>query len=707
MKSRHYRLVAAAGLLHLPVFAQQPAADSVNWRLETIDVVGRATRPYAVDSSDIFRVPVPLIEIPQSIQVLPQKLLQEQELNTLSDALRNVSGVVPNAPAETVLVNPIVRGFESEIYINGFVGYGDTAVADPSSLISVERIEVAKGPTSVLYGGGTGAPVGGLINVVTKTPQPEAFYELGIRAGEFNTLAPSIDINQPLSDRIGFRLAAEDFRSEDYIDAVEIDRLTLSPSLSADITDTTRLLLQLNYNKIEQLEYTGLPAAVVDLPGVDAFQFPGAANAPRTEIENRSLQATLSHQFSERLTATLRVHDFDNSFDEFASVFFEAPAFGFELDGTVAPIIRVQLPADVEQQTIDASTTFKWSGGNIEHTVLAGVSYDATDYSAAIGFDFFNPVGFLDFAANANDLDFGAIPALNREIVNEYRTTAVYLQDHITVAERLHILLSARYSEYRLVEKAGGQDTDKTYRETDPRLGLTYELDDHWSVFAGYATGSRLSLFFTGVEAAPPVPETSASAEIGLKFDLPQAGLYGTIAAYELTREDVPTAAPDDLIVLGGEQVQVGEEQSRGFEIDLVWEPGEHFSLLANFARNDAEITRDNQFSVGSKLPRVPEKSARLAARYRFAGGAFDGLGLGMGITYSDRSALSLSNAYYAGSFAVVDAQASYQFGRYRLGLSVVNLFDRDYFTPYLYLNQDVLRPGQPRSAFLSLAATF
>ncbi|MEM9422283.1 MAG: TonB-dependent receptor plug domain-containing protein, partial [Pseudomonadota bacterium] len=177
--------MSALGALATPATAQPDNSPSIedSWRDDVIIVRGKRSTLYGADQAAVTRLPVPLDELPQSIQVLTPTLLEEQALTTLSDALVNISGVVPSQPSEIVLSNPIVRGFEAEIFVDGLIGYGDAAVLDPASLVGVERIEVAKGPTSVLFGGGTGAPVGGLINVVTKTPQAEPFAKFALRTG--------------------------------------------------------------------------------------------------------------------------------------------------------------------------------------------------------------------------------------------------------------------------------------------------------------------------------------------------------------------------------------------------------------------------------------------------------------------------------------------------------------------------------------------
>lgn len=150
--------------LLLPLSIQQALAQAAepppSWRIEEIVVTG-ARSGYAAQDSSLSKSGITLQDLPQSVQVLNRTLIDEQNLQSLSDALVNVSGVVPSDESETVLISPLIRGFRAEIYVDGMPSYGDTAVIDSSSLSAVDRIEVAKGPTSALYGGGIGAPVGG------------------------------------------------------------------------------------------------------------------------------------------------------------------------------------------------------------------------------------------------------------------------------------------------------------------------------------------------------------------------------------------------------------------------------------------------------------------------------------------------------------------------------------------------------------------
>ena len=146
----------------------------------------------------------PIEKIAQSIQVLTRALIDDQDLRTLSDALANVSGVTPTSTFETVLQSPLVRGFNANYYIDGLPAYGlPTATVDPATLIGVARIEVAKGPSSTLYGGGTGAPLGGLINLVSPLPDPSFGGQVTARAGSFDTYGATGDISVPFGAAAG------------------------------------------------------------------------------------------------------------------------------------------------------------------------------------------------------------------------------------------------------------------------------------------------------------------------------------------------------------------------------------------------------------------------------------------------------------------------------------------------------------------------
>ena len=225
--------------------AQATQADSApSWTADDVVVTGTRERYGAPDAASATRTNTPLIETPQSVQVLTRTLLEEQDRRTLGDALVNVSGVTPTRPEENLFTQPIVRGFASEIYVDGLPAFGTNANIDPNSLAAVERIEVVKGPTSTIYAGGAGAPLGGLINVVSKRPEVAFGGFVAVRAGSYATLNPYADLNLPLTDGIAARITGEYTEAEVTKDtAIPIgDRLTRVPKHSGRVAARYRVL---------------------------------------------------------------------------------------------------------------------------------------------------------------------------------------------------------------------------------------------------------------------------------------------------------------------------------------------------------------------------------------------------------------------------------------------------------------------------------
>ncbi|MEZ5958571.1 MAG: TonB-dependent receptor [Hyphomonadaceae bacterium] len=701
-------IITAAALCMAPAIASAQEVDQrESWANETIVVTGQRPSVTAPNAATATRTDTPIEEIPQSIQTLTRTLIEEQDLQTPGDALVNVSGVVPVPTAEIVLQSPIVRGFEAQYFIDGLPAYGlPDSVVDPGTLINVERIDVAKGPTSTLYGGGTGAPIGGLINFVSRAPGDTFGAEAYLRGGSYNTLGAGGGVDLPFESG-GLRLAGMYESADSYIDVVDSERAAFFPTLAFDLGANTHLTLRGQWTRIEQHEYAGLPAELIGNPSVDPFTFAGAEDAPPTTIENTMLTAGLRHDFSDTLQGVFALRRYESSFREYGTFPFPTTP----ILGTTYDFASAILPTDVEETFASASLIWRTNTGSISHQILAGVDYDETDYRAELGFltDLFFTTGLLgpiDYADPSTNQPWVA-PFASDLQVDSLRTTAAYVQDQIAIGERLDVTLGLRWTQLDVADTYTSfgfpfAQNDESYDKVTPRIGATYEMFDGVSAFAGYSEGFQGVLVFTGVN--PPEPETSQSYEAGLKFASPIEGLTGTIALYEIRRQNVATADP----LNPGFSVQTGEQRARGVEVDLVYEPTPALSVLASYAYTNAEVTEDNRAAYqGDRLARVPEYSGRLAVRYRFQSEALSGLEIGGGVTYTGERELTLPNSTTVDGFALFDAQASYDFGPASLSLSVVNLTDELEYAPYQYLARAVVMPTQPRSAYLTLRTEF
>lgn len=680
--------------------ADTPSEKKVIWTSRPVVVTATVGHYAAPDSTAATRTTTPLVDVPQSVQVITQSLIEDQDRHTLGDALVNVSGVTPTRSDEVLFIPPIVRGFPAEVYVDGLpIFAGNQQAYDPNSLVGVERIEVLKGPSATLYGGGLGTPLGGIINVESERPSATPTGYVAMRAGSNGTDNPSFDLTGPLTSTINGRLAADYQSNDSWIDKVHGKQWSVQPSLSFQIDDATDLLLQGQFNRRSDLEYSGLPADEAFAGKLDRYAFPGSPiDQPLTTNDNRMGTATLRHAFSDRVKLTVTGRSYRSNVDESGSFVFP----GLVPSDSVPPVYDVfpiTMITRTREATFDANlaASVDMLGGT--HELLGGINYDRTTFYSAMGLFVSNsPSGTINLADPAYDLRYVAQTPVNSYTDDRYETTAAYVQDQATYGP-LHLTGGLRLTSLKFLENSDfGVANHSTYTHVSPRIGATVDVATGVDVFAGYATAFRAPFGFIGLEA--PKPETSSNVEGGIKLALPDTGLSGTIAMFRQTHDNVVTADPANV----GFYLQSGRQRASGVEADVVWEPTPGFSLLANYAHTN---TRDDGVAPGDSLARVPANSGRIAARYRLLRGPAKGLSFGMGITAFSSRELTLPNTIAVPGYAAIDAQAAYDIGRFTLGLSLVNLTGRRAWEPYSYMGYPVVAPNQPRSAYVTLKVGF
>lgn len=710
--SRFHATLALASsglaLLATPAFAQTtapPTQDTApSWTSETIVVTGKLEAYAVPDTGAATKTNTPLIQVPQSVQVITKTLIEEQDRRTLGDALVNVSGLTPTRSEEVLFTAPIVHGFPAEIYQDGLPFYGATQAAnDPTSLVGVERIDVVKGPTSTLYAGGVGTPLGGLINIESVRPSISSLSGYAaIRAGSFGTVDPYGDVNVPITSNIAARISAEYQRNGSWIDQVHARRWSVQPSLFIQIDPRTDLFVQGKFDHRSALEYSGIPATQALAGQIRRNAFPGAPiGQPPTTIDNKLATAILRHAFSDTVKLTVSGRYYRDASDEHGSFVYGDLVPPDPATPTTYQIFPIFLANRTEEATVDANLQASVDALGGHHELLGGFDYDHTRFLSALGFNFV-PVGSLDLANPVYNLAYGTTPAppttptLGGTATDRYETIAGYVQDQATYGP-LHLTGSLRFTSLRFGELETG--TDRNFRRVSPRIGATLEIVPGVALYAGYATAFRGA--FGVVSLIPPKPETARNVEGGVKLALAKAHLSGTIAVFDQTRRNVATPDPNDIHYA----IQTGAQRARGVEGDLTWEPTPAFSLLANYAHTDAKVTEDEVIPVGDRLPRVPRDSGRIAARYRVLSGPAKGLSFGAGVTAFSAREITLPNSVSVPGYAAVDAQAAYDIGRFTIAVSAVNLGGRAAFDAYQYLSFPVVIPTQPRSAYVTLKA--
>lgn len=377
-----------------------------SWTIKQVVVAGRREHYAVPNATSATRTDTPLIEVPQSVQVLTRSLILEQDRRTLGEALVNVSGVVSTRSEEQLLIAPLVRGFPAEVYLDGLPIYaGNQQAFDPTSLVGVERIDVLKGPSATLYGGGLGTPLGGVINIESGRPSDKAGGFVGVRGGSFSTRGSYGDVNMLLAPGIAARVAAEYQSNQSWIDQVHGRRWSVQPSVSFQIDPQTDLLLQGQFNHRGQLEYTGLPAQQALAGQIERNAFPGSPVAqPLSTNENRMGQALLRHSFSNDAKLTISGRFYKGAIRQYGSFVNPDLMPPDPVTPTIYPILPITMITDTKEGTLDANLLVKAETLGGSHAFLAGMDVDWTRFSSNMGLFVSNtPNGMIDLAKPVYD----------------------------------------------------------------------------------------------------------------------------------------------------------------------------------------------------------------------------------------------------------------------------------------------------------------
>jgi iron complex outermembrane receptor protein len=651
-------------------------------------VTGEQNEGYNPSSaSTATRTDTPLRDIPQSIQVVSQQIIQEQQANNIVEVLQNVSGVIQTSPNYSQFPTFTIRGFEASDFAGNFLrdGLRDTS-GRYGSFANVERIEVLRGPASVLFGGGN---PGGTINIITKQPLREPFYSVEATIGSYNLYRGAADLSGPLNDSrtILYRLNASYENAGTFIDFINRENLSIASTLNFAIGDNTTLTLGAEYDTVEQALPNGLPAIGTVLPNRNG-EIPRNRNIgePNSEYspEIARVGLNLEHQFDENwsLQSAFRFSHFYNRNRN--SYFIR----GLEPDQRT--IQRGVIPfADDRYRNYALSTNILggFSTGSIQHQFLVGFDLNRFDqYLVAFQVREGAPLDLFDPVYNSDR--FSLLFEGNSATITD--SLGIYLQDQISLTDNLLLLLGGRLDFFgqTTTDRLNGSEQEQSGNAFSPRLGVVYRLIPAISLYASYSRSftPTIGRSITGDQFRP---ERGTQYEIGVKADV-NSRLSATLALYDLTRSNVLTADP----INPGFSIQSGVQSSRGVELNLSGEVLPGWNIFAGYAYTDARVTEDNTVPVGNRLNNAPEHSFSLWTSYELQEGDLQGLGFGLGLFYvSDRQG-DLANSFTLPSYIRTDAAIFYRHGQFRASLNIRNLFDLDYFDSAF--SDTTVAPGEP-----------
>ena len=636
----------------------------------------------------------PPIETPQSLSVVSRDLLDSWDAAKLNEALRYTPGVNGEAyGVDTRFTSIVMRGFSADkegIFRDGL------ALINPNYIVSynfdaygAERVEIPRGPASVLYG--QGSP-GGLVNYVSKTPKHNAFGEVGFELGNRDRYQTQLDVGSPLNadGTVATRFVGLFRDTDSQFDYIGEKHTYVAPSLKWEIGESTSLLLLASFQEDITRSTGGLPADGTIKPNpngkIPLSRFTGE---PGFDHYHRTEQS-LGYQFE---------HKFDQGFRFFQNLRYEDVAlvdrtiYSRGLRPDMRSLIRGSSFNDNElrQLAVDNQLSYSFATSGIEHKLLAGVDYQDVNadvlqhFGTAPDLDIFSPV-------------YGAVivkPAAGVDDKLDTRQTGLYAQDEMKFFKKLILNLALRHDESkshtfsRLSDSTtqSQKDSNTTYR-----AGLVYLLDSGFAPYASYAT-SFLPSSGTDANGNPFKPETGRQYEAGLKYE-PSSfrGLF-TLALFDLERRNFVDR--DQNFVL----YQSGQASSKGVEFEAFTALDNGLSLTGSYSylkTNNDEFT--DPTIQGKEFTQVPKHQAAAWADYNFRALNLPNFGIGFGARYVGATWSDQPNTLRNPSYSLFDAAIHYEWDRVRLGLNVQNLTDESYTSSCFVRTSQLCTFGEARS---------
>ena len=675
-------------------------ADQTAGDIETMLVIGERGGRYQIDTAGTgLRKDMSVLDVPASVQVIPEALMEDTAAFTVDAALRNVSGVTFISGGEGAQL--FSRGFSTQVLRDGFLRTeftdGDVSPADLNT-VNLERIEVLKGPASVLYGRGN---PGGVINLITKTPKEQPFASFALNAGSFDQIRGTGDISMPLLTNQGpaARAVGSYEESGSFRDQVQQDILLAAPTLSWQAGSGTRFTLGAEYARVRRTPDDGVLRDGDDI--LEGQEIDTFLNEPDDlAVDERvRVMATADHRVNQTWRVRARAVYSDTT-NETATTQAEA----LQADGETVSRSEVQSNFAFRDARFMTEVTANFDVAGFENELLFGVDYANRQTEVLFA-------GGPADAINAFNPQYG-MPGPNDDFFftfvqdSERNAVGAFVQNQVSLTKKLTLVGGLRY-DYIDQGLEGGLvgNTSPAPEKTDdglsPRVGLVYRPNRNMSLYAQWSRSfQQVNSSLTNVDGEVLEPERGRLFEVGTKIDL--GGITATLAAFDIQRDNVVN--PD--LNNPGFQIAAGEQESQGIELDFAGQPLRGWNINFAYAFIDAEIVASTQFDTGNRLQDIPRHSLNLFSTYEIPSGPLENVGFGGGIEYLSNRAADAANSFFLSSFVRANAVAFYTWrDRIKFQFNVRNLTDER-----IILNatgDNTVAPAEPRTFIGTVSVTF
>lgn len=625
-------------------------------------------------SGSVTKMDVPLLQIPQAITVIDRAQLEEQAPLTLQEALRYTSGISTDTYGIDARGDwAVVRGGEDwGQYLNGLrmlFWYNSYTRPDPYAL---ERIEVMRGPSSVLFGQ---SGFGGVINLISKRPLERHHREIQVQLGSFRRRQVAVDVTGPI-DRDSkwlYRFIGLGRDSNTQVKHVPNDRLLVAPSLTWRPKATTSLTILTTV----QEDRSGSTIGFFPWQGT-LFDHPLGRIPTDTFIsepgfdEYRTDQATIGYLFQHEMNSrwTLR-QNFNytqghSSYQSIYTAFDPVPTFN-EDNRTVNRELYMSKQT-ARSPVIDTQSELRFETGLIRHTLLTGVDYQTSSVNQRMAFgpqppiDVFNP-------------QYGnyTVPALTLMPKQSQRQVGVYAQDHVNLGERWSATFGIR-KDWARSETEGDPASRNDDGAVTGRAGVVYSAAAGITPYFNYSQSFQ-PMAGTDIFNRPYDPIRGRQVETGVRFHPGADNHFISTALFDIREENRLTPDPQNPL----NQTQLGEARVRGLEIEGRSKLPRNVNLLVNYSFLDARVSKSNGPDQGKRLPVVPKHIASLWGVKSLRIDGLPGmLTAGGGIRYNGHS-FGGDDFIRTPAYTLFDLMVAYDSGKWRLAVNAANVTDKVY----------------------------
>lgn len=666
--------------------------------LGTITVLG--TRAYgASTSSSALKMDARVLDVPQSVVAISQEFIQDQSAHTLDDLLRNVAGLTPFSDYQDFTARGFREG-EDEVTTNGVRSNANNFFTTPN-LYNVERVEILKGPSSVLYGSLEG---GAMVNMVTKHPRAIPAKVYSVTTGTYGSLTGSADLTGPVmgNENLLYRLNGSYGRVGSFRRFQSTRNFGVAPAFTWNPRPRSAITVmgELTDEQLDGQRNRGIPAPNGDL---NALPLSWTANEPTDQASQRAYTGEIDADqglFSDwKASTTVRY-----AYSKYTNMYHE-------------PLGMTTVGGRLVMRREFRNSVFSWKSlgstanvggsvmtGPIQHRMLFGGDLTVKKRLTSPN-DYASPVSSLDiFDPQYGKVDLEAYKTLapaDNPFTRDYRDWGILAQDLVTLIPQVKVLVGARYNDYYVKNanyRLHTQD-EQNRKATTYRTGIVYEPVTWASIYGNFSEGFKPQTGANEDKGGPFEPLTTKQIEGGFKLGLFKERLVVTSATYRIDKLNVLVPDPDKTRV--GYLITLGQVRSQGTEADVVGSITRAWSMTANYAYNDTKISKDSRAAqVGTKFPGAPRNAAAFWTRYDISGLR---LGVAAGASYVDKR--NTFDKTILPSYTVFDGALFYDWSRYKFAVNAKNLTNRRFFSGGYFNYQ--LYPGSPRTVELTVRAIY